>query len=131
MVRQEAAATAFALTPAQRALAYEVRQLAAEELRPVAAAGEPGRVNRELIRAMGGLGLLARLFPGGTAPGGAAGMPVLELCLLWEALAAECTAAGVAMILQGLGAYPILLSGSGEQVRRWLPALFPVAAYPG
>ena len=33
--------------------------MAAERLRPLAEAGAPGRVNRELIKAMGDLGLLA------------------------------------------------------------------------
>ena len=56
--------TAFALTEEQRAFAEQVRSMAAEQLRPIAEAGPPGHVNRELIKAMGQLGLLPRLFPG-------------------------------------------------------------------
>jgi acyl-CoA dehydrogenase len=56
--------TAFALTGEQQAFARRVRAIAAEQLRPLAEAGAPGHVNRELIKAMGDLGLLSRLFPG-------------------------------------------------------------------
>jgi hypothetical protein len=56
--------TAFALTSEQQDLAERVRDLASGQLRTLADAGTPGQVNRELIKAMGDLGLLARLFPG-------------------------------------------------------------------
>jgi acyl-CoA dehydrogenase len=122
MVRQEPAATAFALSPAQRALAHEVRQLAGTELRAVAETRQPGEVNRDLIKAMGRLGLLARLFPGPAARGTRT-VPATELCLLWEALATECTGAAMALIMQGVGTHPVQSAGSPEQVERWLPAV--------
>jgi acyl-CoA dehydrogenase len=53
---------AFALTAEQRSFTEHVRGVAAERLRPLAEAGAPGRVNRELIKEMGDLALLARLF---------------------------------------------------------------------
>ncbi|MGH3190276.1 MAG: acyl-CoA dehydrogenase family protein, partial [Streptosporangiaceae bacterium] len=65
--------TAFALTAEQQDLVREVTALAAEELGPLAEAGAPGHVNRELIRALGRLGLLARLFPGQGGQGGLGG----------------------------------------------------------
>jgi acyl-CoA dehydrogenase-like protein len=40
--------TAFALTEEQQAFARRVRAIAAEELRPLAEAGPPGHVNREV-----------------------------------------------------------------------------------
>lgn len=52
------------LSAEQRDFADEVKALAADWLVPIAEAGKPGAVNRELIKAMGELGLLARLFPG-------------------------------------------------------------------
>jgi acyl-CoA dehydrogenase len=113
--------TAFALTESQRAFAAEVRSLAAEQLRPIAAAGPPGHVNRELIKAMGELGLLARLFPGVASLSREAA--ATDLCLLREALATQNTEAETALALQGLGAYPILQSGQEDTVRRWLPAV--------
>jgi acyl-CoA dehydrogenase len=139
--------TAFALTDQQQALAEQVRAMAAEQLRPLAEAGRPGRVNRELVKAMGQLGLLPRLFPGQGQGGmggprgviGGTGSPpyagghrgaeppgestATDLCLLREALATQSTEAETALALQGLGAYPILQSGQEDTVRRWLPAV--------
>jgi acyl-CoA dehydrogenase len=115
---------AFALTAAQRRLAEDARALARQVLAPLAAAGRPGRVNRELVRALGEHGLLARLFPGGEAAPASA----LELCLLREALARESTEAETALALQGLGAYPIALAGTEAARRRWLPAVAAGAA---
>jgi acyl-CoA dehydrogenase len=116
---------AFALTTDQRAFAAEVRGLGARELAPLAEAGEPGRVNRELIKAMGRFGLLARLFPGVAGGQPSREAPATDLCLLRESLATQSTEAETALALQGLGSYPVLQSGRAEQVRRWLP---PVAA---
>ena len=50
-----------------------------------------------------------------------------DLCLLREALARECTEAETALALQGLGAYPILQSGTDAAgaplaAARWRPA---------
>jgi acyl-CoA dehydrogenase len=121
------ALTPFALTTAQQEFAAQVRAHAVE-LRPVADGGQPGRVNRELLTAMGHLGLLARLFPGAAAGESSREAPALDLCLLRESLATECTEAETALALQGLGSYPVLQSGSDEQVRRWLPAVASGAA---
>jgi len=114
---------AFALTPDQRALAAEVRGYAAGELRALAEAGQPGRVNRDLVKAMGRLGLLARLFPGAAAGLRSREASATDLCLLRESLATQCTEAETALALQGLGSYPVLQSGRDEQVSRWLPAV--------
>jgi acyl-CoA dehydrogenase len=114
---------AFALTADQRAFAAEVRSLGARELAPLAEAGEPGRVNRELIKAMGRFGLLARLFPGVAGGQPSREAPATDLCLLRESLATQSTEAETALALQGLGSYPVLQSGQAEQVRRWLPAV--------
>ena len=114
---------AFALTADQRAFAAEVRSLGARELAPLAEAAEPGRVNRELIKAMGRFGLLARLFPGVASGQPSREAPATDLCLLRESLATQSTEAETALALQGLGSYPVLQSGRAEQVRRWLPAV--------
>jgi len=115
--------TAFSLTAGQREMVRDVTALAASELRPIAAAGTPGRVNRELVKALGRLGLLARLFPGVTDGAVGREAAAMDLCLLREALATQSTEAETALALQGLGAYPILQSGTEETVRRWLPAV--------
>jgi acyl-CoA dehydrogenase len=107
----------FSLTDDQGRLVDEVRSLARTSLRPVAEGGTPGRVDRPLLARLGEIGLLARLFPADRSAS------ALELCLLREALACESTEAETALALQGLGSYPILLSGSDAQVRRWIPGV--------
>ncbi|WP_419998541.1 acyl-CoA dehydrogenase family protein [Streptomyces boninensis] len=109
-------ASRFALGEDEERWCTELRALAAERLRPLAEAGEAGRVNRPLVAALGELGLLERVFPPSGRPASA-----LELCLLRESLARECTEAETALALQGLGAYPIALHGTKEQQARWLP----------
>jgi acyl-CoA dehydrogenase len=115
--------SAFALTGEQQDFAERVRSTASGQLRALAEAGTPGHVNRELIKAMGELGLLARLFPGVGIGGLSRSAAALDLCLLREALATESTEAETALALQGLGSYPVLQSGRDEIVRRWLPAV--------
>ncbi|MHB1838100.1 MAG: acyl-CoA dehydrogenase family protein [Solirubrobacteraceae bacterium] len=88
----------------------ETLRLATTELPAIAAAGQPGRVNRPLVRALGEHGLLGRLFEAGA----------MELCLIREALARGCTEAETAFALQGLGAYPILQAGSSTLRDEWI-----------
>lgn len=103
----------FSLDPEQTAWCADLRTLAAEQLRPIAEKGEPGHVNRPLVATLGELGLLERLFGAGA----------LDLCLLRESLAHGCTEAETALALQGLGAYPLVQSGTPEQRERHLPGI--------
>lgn len=103
--------TGFALGVDQEEWCGRLRALSAQRLRPLAEKGEPGRVNRPLLAALGELGLLERVFASGA----------LELCLLRESLAYGCTEAETALALQGLGAYPVLRAGTEAQRERWLP----------
>ncbi|GGX05991.1 acyl-CoA dehydrogenase family protein [Streptomyces chartreusis] len=102
---------AFSLDPSQTAWCAELRDLAAERLRPLADKGEPGHVNRPLVAELGRLGLLERLFTSGA----------LDLCLMRESLAHSCTEAETALALQGLGAHPVHAHGTRAQRERWLP----------
>ncbi|MGW8948528.1 acyl-CoA dehydrogenase family protein [Streptomyces sp. NPDC055709] len=103
----------FSLDPEQTAWCADLRTLAAEQLRPIAEKGEPGHVNRPLVATLGELGLLERLFGAGA----------LDLCLLRESLAHGCTEAETALALQGLGAYPLVQSGTPDQRERHLPGI--------
>ena len=90
-------------------------RLGHEVFAPIAARGEPGRLNRPLVRALGEQGLLELVFAGSA----------VELCELREGLAHGCTEAETALALQGLGGYPILSRGTTCAARRVDPA--PVA----
>ncbi|MGI8666904.1 MAG: acyl-CoA dehydrogenase family protein [Jatrophihabitans sp.] len=121
---------AFRLTDAELAYTARLRELAGEQLRPLAEAGTPGRLNRPLLRALGELGLLRDLFGGSpeAAPRDAAAM---KLCLLRESLARVCGEAETALALQGLGSYPILQAGSDALIRQWLPQVVTGEAVAG
>ncbi|EMD26994.1 acyl-CoA dehydrogenase family protein [Amycolatopsis azurea] len=115
--------TAFALSPEQQAFAAEVRLLGAEKLRPLAESGTEGEVNRPLLKEMGALGLLSRLFPGVESGSPSREAAATDLCILRESLASQSTEAETALALQGLGTYPVLQSGQDSQVSKWVPAV--------
>ncbi len=116
--------TAATLLPAERAeVVAELRALTREALAPIAHAGTPGRVNRALVAALAEHGLLGQLFPrdlGGTAD---PRPTATRLCLIREALASESPFSETTFALQGLGAFPILQSGTADLARRWIPAV--------
>ncbi|ROS44605.1 acyl-CoA dehydrogenase family protein [Amycolatopsis thermoflava] len=107
---------AFRLSDEQREYQRRVRDAATGKLAPRGT----GRVDRELVRTLGELGLLRGLFGGGAEPSDAA---AVQLCLLRETIAQISTEAETALALQGLGSYPILQSGSAELRARWIPAV--------
>jgi acyl-CoA dehydrogenase len=112
------------LTDEQRGRFEAVRQEARESLAPLAATGEPGRVNRALVKALADRGILGQLFPSASTGGqDNQAASAVDLCLLREALAGASTEAETALALQGLGAYPILQSGRDEVRHRWIPAV--------
>src|ERR1041385_6512969 len=89
------------------------RDLGHEVFAPIAARGEPGRLNRPLVRALGEHDLLELVFAGSA----------VELCELREGLAHGCTEAETALALQGLGGYPLLSRGSPAVRDEWIPRL--------
>ncbi|MEM7249329.1 MAG: acyl-CoA dehydrogenase family protein [Acidobacteriota bacterium] len=110
----------FALNDTQSQFLAEARRLTREVLRPLAEKGEEGRVNRPLLAAAAQVDLLPRLFPkelGGSADA----VSAMDLCLLREGIATECSEAETAVALQGLGSYPILQSGRPELAARFIP----------
>jgi alkylation response protein AidB-like acyl-CoA dehydrogenase len=111
----------FELPQDSQELLARARKTAAEDLRAVADAGAAGELNRPLLAALADHDLLPHLFPasmGGSREGDAS---ALDLCVLREGLAQRSTAAETALALQGLGAYPIVQSGTDEVAARWIP----------
>jgi len=99
------------------ALQTDVRRVAREVLAPLAHAGEPGRVNRPLIQALGEHRLLEPVLPldGKTS--------ARELCRIREAIAVESPEAETAFACQGLGTHPLLLHGRAEIASKWVTAV--------
>ncbi|HEY5890950.1 MAG TPA: acyl-CoA dehydrogenase, partial [Acidimicrobiia bacterium] len=73
-------------------------------LADVASSGEIGKVNRALIAALGESGLLDLVYSSN-------GVTAVDLCAIRQGLARTNTAAETALALQGLGGFPIHLSG--------------------
>ena len=92
-------------------LLERARELGHEVFAPIAEQGEPGRLNRPLVKALGDEGLLELVFAGSAT----------ELCELREGLAHGSTEAETALALQGLGGHPILRNP--ELRDEWLPRL--------
>ncbi len=111
----------FELSERQQRRMEEVREIARTVLVPLAHAGIPGTVNRPLLKAMGDRGLLQGLFPKSSSGKQSREVQAMELCILRESLASVNTEAETALALQGLGAYPILQSGSQAVVDEWIP----------
>lgn len=109
------------LGPDSQELYRRTRRIATEQLATIADGEPSGRVNRDLVRALATHDLLPYLFPeryGGRQPEATS---ALDLCVLREALATESAEAETALAMQGLGAYPILESGSPELAAEWIP----------
>jgi acyl-CoA dehydrogenase len=111
----------FGLSDEQRALRDLAREFADREIRPVAAdydersqhpvdviakAHEVGLMNPHLPEELGGPGLSA-----------------FEQILIGEELAWGCSGIATSIVANILGSLPVLLAGSEEQKREWLPPL--------
>src|SRR6478735_7329919 len=116
-----AGGVSFALTVEQRELRALAREFAEKEIRPrsaeydlhathpadvIAKAHEVGLMNVHIPEEYGGLGLAG--FPG---------------MLIGEELSWGCAGIAVSIVANTLGAAPVIVSGSEEQRRRWLPPL--------
>jgi acyl-CoA dehydrogenase len=116
-----AGGVSFALTDEQKALRELAREFAVNEIRPraaeydehathpadvIAKAHEVGLMNVHVPEEYGGLGL-------GT----------FESVLIGEELSWGCAGMTVSIVVNGLGAAPVLIAGTGEQKRQWVAPL--------
>lgn len=109
------------LSADQKRFKEECRIFAEQKIAPLAEKyGETDEVPGELIRALADAQLFRLLVPEEQGGRGVRSMPI---CLVREQLAGVCCMADVAFAMQGLGSYPIVLSGSAAQKARFLPKL--------
>lgn len=109
----------YFLGPEHAALAAEVRAFRERHLGE-ADESEVNARGREIVLELGRAGLLRHVVP--AAYGGALReVDVRSLCVIREGLAYASGLADSMFALQGLGSYPITLSGTESQKQRWLP----------
>ena len=95
------------------------RQIAEKYVRPVAAKYDRAQeYNREAAQAVAEAGLFKVFIP---AEYGGYGAGSLALCLVTEELAKADSGFGVAYAVNALGSTPIVVGGTEEQKKRWLP----------
>jgi len=111
----------YGLTETQEMIRDLGRQVADEKIKPVAAHhDETGEFPWEIIKVLADADLMGVYIPeeyGGSADG----TPGMNMCLLAEELSRACAGIALAFAATGLGTLPILLSGSDEQKKRFLP----------
>lgn len=111
--------------PGHRSLRSRLRKSAPvfEEIASRGEAGEVDEAGREAIRACASLGLCRLLVPRALGGDGPAGLDLRTLCVIRESLASCSGLADAVLAVQGLGSYPLALSGHREMSERLLPAV--------
>ena len=114
-------AAAYRLTEDQVLLRDAVRELATERIAPRAAEiDRSAEFPEDVRRLLAEHDILALPFP---ERYGGLGGDLLPVCLAIEQLSRVCATSGLILAVQELGAMPILLAGSEEQLARWIPDL--------
>ena len=111
----------FALSDEQRALRELARDFANREIRPVAADyDERSQHPADVIEKAHEVGLMNPHIPDDY---GGPGLSAFEQILIGEELAWGCSGIATSIVANILGSLPVLLAGSDEQKREWLPPL--------
>ena len=126
----------YLLTDEQRMIKDLCRRIAEDKIRPVACELDkseefPG----EIIKILAQSDLFAIFVPeqyGGTLQltAGQSVGGVLDLCIATEELSRACGGIAVCYAASALGTFPIMLQGSEEQKKTYLPGLAKGEKYP-
>jgi acyl-CoA dehydrogenase len=116
-----AGGVSFALTPEQRELRSLAREFAEKEIRPKAAEYDEHQTHpADLVAKAHDIGLMNVHIPEDL---GGLGLPGFEGMLIGEELSWGCPGVAVSIGANTLGAAPVMIAGSEEQKRAWLPPL--------
>src|SRR5687768_18233856 len=116
-----ASGVSFELTKEQKELRALAREFARKEIRPKAAEYDEHSTHPvDVIAKAHELGLMNLHVP---AAYGGLGLSAFDGMLVGEELSWGCSGIGTALGANGLGAAPVILSGSEEQKAMWLPPL--------
>jgi acyl-CoA dehydrogenase len=115
----------FALTDEQRDLQALAHDFAEKEIRPVAAEHDEHQTHpAEIVEKAHALGLMNVHIPEEL---GGPGLSVFDGILIGEELSWGCAGIAVTLVANTLGSAPVLLAGTEEQKREWLPPLLEEA----
>jgi len=109
----------YLLTEEQIMIRDLARQIAVEKIVPVRAElDEQNKFPRDIMKAIAQADLYALFIP---EEYGGLGKKSLELCIVVEELSKACLGVATTYASSALGTYPILLYGSDEQKKKFLP----------
>jgi acyl-CoA dehydrogenase len=111
----------FGLTGEQKALRVLAHEFAEKEIRPRAAEYDENQTHpADIVAKAHEIGLMNPHIP---AEYGGAELPGFEGILISEELCWGCAGVGTTLIANTLGALPVMIAGTEEQKRTWLPRL--------
>ncbi len=111
----------YLLTDEQKMVQELARKIAEEKVRPVAAKyDESEEYPWDVIKVIADGGLFGLFIP---EEYGGMGVKVLDLCLATEELSRACGGIAVCYAASALGTFPIVLFGTDEQKKKYLPDL--------
>jgi butyryl-CoA dehydrogenase len=111
----------YLLTDEQKMIRDLARKVADEKIRPVAAQyDESGKFPWDVMKAIGEADLFGLFVP---PEYGGMGVNLTNLCLVSEELSRACAGIAVCYIASALGTLPIILYGTEEQKKKYLPDL--------
>jgi acyl-CoA dehydrogenase len=120
-VEQAVGGISFALTDEQKELRALAREFAEKEIRPKAAEYDEHSTHPvDVIAKAHEVGLMNPHVP---EEYGGMGLPGFDGMLIGEELSWGCAGIAVSIVANTLGAGPVLIGGSDEQKREWLPPL--------
>jgi acyl-CoA dehydrogenase len=116
-----ATGVSFDLTDEQRELRRLAREFAEKEIRPKAAEYDEHSTHpADIVAKAHELGLMNPHLP---EEYGGLGLPGFDGMLIGEELSWGCAGIAVSIVANTLGAAPVVIAGTDEQKRRWLPPL--------
>jgi len=111
----------MALTEEQKEIRDLARRIAKEQIEPVRAElDEKEEFPWAIMKVLAEAGLFGVYIP---EEYGGFGKGIYELCLVTEELSKVCGGVAVSYAACGLGSYPIILMGSEEQKKKYLPQI--------
>jgi alkylation response protein AidB-like acyl-CoA dehydrogenase len=113
----------YGLTDHQKMIRELAEKIAENEIRPVAADyDKSGEFPWPVVKKMAQADLFS-VFVDEEYGGLAMGSPIMNMAIVTEELSKACGGIALSFAASALGALPLILSGSDEQKKKWLPSV--------